>query len=536
MTPVPPAAGRRRLSRLVLGPLAAVALLCHFASPALADGPSITGAGSTWVQIALDQWRADAAKMGLTINYQGVGSTAGRQLFIINQVDFAASEIPFLPSELAQLRGEGKSYQYLPDVAGGTALMYNLKDASGHPITDLRLSATAIADIFTGRVTNWDSPIFRADNPGLALPNMPLRAVVRSDGSGTSAKLADYIAHMAPSIWDPFARAHGLTLPVQYWYPFKNAVAVRGSDGVANFVSNPSVGVGSIGYVEAGYVYEHNMTPVFIKNRSGDYSAPSSYNVATALQHATLNKDLTENLLGVYNAPERNAYPLASYSYLITQTTGFDPAKGAVLGQWINYIACAGQQEAAPLGYSPLPRNLIADDFAAVQRIPGAPASPAITPSTCANPTVTGQGFGGGPQNKGSVLPPGPLGGGAGAGGSAPQSSGSGGSTGTGTGTTSGVGSTGTSATGGTTDPVLTGTDSGSLAAAGVTVTPLTTAELAASYATAVKETAGARPASSFPLIAAALAVVLLGVIPLSLMPRRRRTPGDARPREGRSS
>ena len=71
---------------------------------AQASGPTITGAGSTWVQIALDQWRADVARQGLSINYQGVGSTAGRQFYVIGQVDFAASEIPFLPDELAQMR------------------------------------------------------------------------------------------------------------------------------------------------------------------------------------------------------------------------------------------------------------------------------------------------------------------------------------------------------------------------------------------------------------------------------------------------
>ena len=517
MSERPPRTRRRfcRTSRL-LAAAVVVAVLGVAASPALASGPTLNGAGSTWVQIALDQWRADATKLGLTINYQGVGSTSGRQLYIINQVDFAASEIPFLPSEVAQLRGENKSYQYLPDVAGGTALMYNLKDASGHRITNLRLSATAIADIFTGRVTNWDSPVFRADNPGLALPNMPLRAVIRSDGSGTSAKLADYLAHLAPAIWNPFAHAHGVSLPVQFWPPFKNAVAVRGSDGVANFVSNPSVGVGSIGYVEAGYVYEHNMTPVFIKNKSGYYSAPSSYNVATALQHATLNKDLTQNLLGVYAAPEQNAYPLASYSYLITQTTGFDPAKGAVLGKWIIYIACAGQKEAAPLGYSPLPKNLIGAVFDAVNRIPGAPATPPITPSACPNPTVTGQGFGGGPQNSGSVLPPGPLGGGGGGGGSGGGGGGGSGSSGAGSG--SGTGSTTVGTTGTTTPVYSTGTDP---AAVGVTVTPMTHEELAASYAVAAKEARSARPSSSFPLAAVAIAVLFLAVIPLSLMPRR---------------
>ena len=72
---------------------------------AAASYPTVLGAGSTWVQIALDQWRADIARQGYSINYQGVGSSAGREFYINNQVDFAASEIPFQPDEIAALKG-----------------------------------------------------------------------------------------------------------------------------------------------------------------------------------------------------------------------------------------------------------------------------------------------------------------------------------------------------------------------------------------------------------------------------------------------
>src|SRR5262245_30973043 len=140
---------RRRIRHAALLPVAAVlCLVLAPASPAAADGPSVSGAGSTWVQIALDQWRADVASQGLIINYQGVGSSAGRQFYIINQVDFAASEIPFQPNEVAQLQGEGKSWQYLPAVAGGTSLMYNLHAPEGLQITRLTLSSAAIAGDF----------------------------------------------------------------------------------------------------------------------------------------------------------------------------------------------------------------------------------------------------------------------------------------------------------------------------------------------------------------------------------------------------
>ncbi len=397
-----------RLAAVLAGGTALV-LSAGVAAPtdAGASGPTLTGAGSTWAQIAIDQWAADAARFGVSINYQGNGSTAGRQMYIQNVVDFAASEIPFLPNEVAQLRSEHKSYQYLPDVAGGTAIMYNLKTTSGQQVRNLKLSAGTIAKIFTGGISNWDDPAIRADNPGLSLPNEPLTPVIRADGSGTSAKLAAYLAYEDPAVWNPFAAKYNVPNPVQFWPNFPRAVAVTGSDGMANYISNPSVGNGAIGYVEAGYVYEHDFVPAYLKNRAGDYAAPTSENDAIALHHVTLNPDLTENLIGVYNAPESDAYPLASYSYLITQTTGFNPAKGYELGKWIIYIACAGQREAAPLGYSPLPPNLVKDDFAAEQRIPGAPKPPPLTPSGCPNPTITGAGYGGGPSGGGgSTLPP----------------------------------------------------------------------------------------------------------------------------------
>ena len=85
---------RRWAVRLGLLLLAVSLAVPISARPAFADA-SIDGAGSTWVQIALQQWAADVARQGLSVNYQGVGSTSGRVFYYQNQVDFAASEIPF---------------------------------------------------------------------------------------------------------------------------------------------------------------------------------------------------------------------------------------------------------------------------------------------------------------------------------------------------------------------------------------------------------------------------------------------------------
>ena len=153
------------------------------ANPAAAADVTVTGAGSTWSQIAVDQWRADvASQSGLRINFSGVGSSAGRQFYLISQVDFAVSEIPFQPDEVAKLRASNRSWQYLPIVAGGTALMYNLKDASGRQIRDLRLSASTIAESSPGasRTGRMRSP-----------PTMVVRCQLRRSSRGSFRWIRD---------------------------------------------------------------------------------------------------------------------------------------------------------------------------------------------------------------------------------------------------------------------------------------------------------------------------------------------------------
>jgi len=388
--------------------------------------------------------------------------------------------------------------------------MYNLKDASGHQVNNLQLSAGTIAKIFAGKITAWNDPAIRADNPRLALPSTPLVPVIRSDGSGTSAKLADYLAHEASSTWGPFAAQYHVRLPLQFWPNIPRAVAVRGSDGMANYISNPSVGQGSIGYVEAGYVYEHSMTPAYIRNASGHFAGPTSVNVSVGLKHATLNRDLTQNLMGVYNAPEANAYPLASYSYLITPTSGIDPGKGAVLAKWIIYIACAGQREAAPLGYSPLPPNLVQAVFSAVKRIPGAPATPPLTPTACPNPTITGQGYSGSPGSGPSSDPQGTTTT------TAPTGNGSGGTKTTNT-------------TGGKTQPAAAASPTGDPAAVGPQVDTLSAARKQAAFEAGVKEAAAVSQAAGTPQLLAAALLVALVAAPLVPMLRRSRARRAAR-------
>jgi phosphate transport system substrate-binding protein len=445
----------------------AATTLLGLASPAAAQ-VTVDGAGSTWSQIAVDQWRADVARQGVTINYQGVGSTAGRVAYYQGQVDFAVSEIPF------QTGGDGggvnevaaaaaRPYVYLPIVAGGTAFMYNL-EVAGSRVTDLRLSPDTVAKIFTGEIRNWNDPQVSADNRGRQFPNLPIKPVIRSDGSGTSAQFTAYMAAKTPGVWAAFCQKSGLgaNCPPTSLYPNppgSGFAAQQFSDGVANFVAAP-FNNGAITYVEYGYAKERGFPVASVLNAAGFYVQPTAQAVSIALQGAAINPDGTQVLAGVYDFPDNRAYPVSSYSYMIAPTTEagpFNAAEGTALGNYISYFLCAGQQKAEQLGYSPLPRNLVEIGFQAMRRIPGAAPPPAI--EACANPTITGDFITGAapPPPETDAADPGLAGGGGGGGGGDALAGGPGG----GGGGLAGAGASGTGAGG--VDPLATETAAGTV-------------------------------------------------------------------------
>lgn len=342
----------------------------------------ITGTGSTWSQNALDQWRKNVANnYGMTVNYSGTGSSAGRRDYIGGTVDYAVSEIPFQanPEDGSPPEVPPRGYAYMPIVAGGTSLMYNLK-IGGQKVSNLRLSGDTVAKIFSGAISNWNDAAIKADNPGLAMPDKGITPVVRSDGSGSTAQFTLWMSKQYPSLWKTGMTSQFPTLP--------NFKYQSGSSGVAGYVSQ-NYGEGAITYVEYSYALEAGFPVSKILNAAGYYVEPTSSSVAVALLKAQIAPDLTQILDGVYNNADSRSYPMSSYSYMIvpTEVGGvFTTGKGKTLSTFAKYMLCEGQQQAADLGYSPLPMNLVIAGFTQVARIPGT-AVPAFDPSTCNNPT-----------------------------------------------------------------------------------------------------------------------------------------------------
>jgi phosphate transport system substrate-binding protein len=463
------------------------------AGPAFASGPTVIGSGSSYAAVALDQWVAQmAAFYGDSINYQTSSSVLGLNDYAQGQLNFAASEIGYSTGQSAYTpTAPYAPYQYLPDVAGATCLMYNLKNTIGTQITNLQLDAPTLLQIFTGQIQTWNNSAIQALNPGVALPDTSIIKAYRSDPSGENYIFSDYFSTLYPTQWNAFTAAMGTPSGPQAIFPtpsngeggqhgaydITGFEGQAGSDVASEFVND---NVNSITYVETAYALRLHQPCVALENPAGKFVAPSEEADAIALTQDELEPDLEQILTGVFLNANPASYPISAYSYLIMQENGQPSAAiGAVLGQFVQFIACRGQQAAGTLGYSPLPPNLVADDFAAVNRLNGATQLPAPTAANCPNPYLTGA----------LTLPGEPI--------QVTGPSGGGGATGSG-------GSIGSSGSTGTIGSSGGGTTSSGLTVAGGTITESTTGGTAGGAQSVATQAAVAKAAAEAAKVSAA--------------------------------
>jgi ABC-type phosphate transport system substrate-binding protein len=370
---------------------------------------AISGSGSSWSSVAMDQWAENLHPNGIVINFNPDGSAAGRADYIQQQVNFAASDPPFRNGADPFDTGSGEhpqvGYSYVPDTAGGTAFIYHL-NVGGHLITNLRLSGETIMKIFTGQITNWADPEITKDY-WAQLPSIPIVPVIRSDGSGATYFLTRWMAHEFPAAWNAFCAkmSHnrvgvpGKPCGQTEFYPqFPGAVPQNGSNNVATYVT-AAYGQGAIGYDEYAYALNSHYPVVAVENPAGYYVLPTASNVAVALTEAQINEDsaskdfLQQDLDNVYTFTDPRSYPLSSYSYLIVPRqgtpipAGFSDGDGKTLSTFIDYFLCAGQRYSAELGYSPLPLNLVQGGLLQGSKVPGAIPEPSLA-TNCDNPTL----------------------------------------------------------------------------------------------------------------------------------------------------
>ncbi|USN96674.1 MAG: phosphate ABC transporter substrate-binding protein PstS [Candidatus Nomurabacteria bacterium] len=309
---------------------------------------TVTGAGSTFAAPVYGQLGKEYKdKKNVTINYQSVGSGAGVAQFIANTVNFGGTDVALKDSEVSQAKVHGDPLN-IPVSFGAITVSYNLPGVK----SGLKLDGSTVADIYMGKITKWNDSAITTLNPGVSLPDMAISPVYRSDSSGTTAQLTTFLADESSDWSSQIGSDKTVKWPA--------GTGSKGNDGVAATTSQT---VGALGYVELAYALQNNFTVASVKNKMGEYVAPSLDTTSKAGDNLpNLPEDLRFTSI---DSPAEGAYPIASPTFIVTYQ---DVCKaGAVknaneagaLKGWLGYILGEGQVSMKKLEYAPLAPSLL---------------------------------------------------------------------------------------------------------------------------------------------------------------------------------
>lgn len=323
-------------------------------SAAASPSVDLTGAGATFPYPLYSRWFSEyAVKTGVKINYQSIGSGGGIRQLREGVVDFGASEAPLTDAELAQIP-QGRVLQ-VPAVVGGVVLVYNLPGVSA----ELKLTADVVADIFLGRLTRWNDARIAALNPGVTLPNQDIQVVYRADGSGTTYVFTDWLTRVAAAWAEGPGHGKDVRWPV--------GVGAKGNEGVAGQVK---VTPHTLGFVELAYATQNRLSSAALRNRAGFFVAPTANALAAAARGAENRLPAPDDFrISLVDTPVPDAYPLASFSWLLFFAEQKDDAKGRKLVDFVRWSVRTGQASATALDYAPLPPPLVTRILAALDRV-----------------------------------------------------------------------------------------------------------------------------------------------------------------------
>jgi phosphate transport system substrate-binding protein len=326
------------LTRRTVAVLAAIgaAFVLTTSAGAKSNAGSVTGAGSSFVAPLVSVWtpKVDSA-LGLKVTYGPIGSGGGINAITNRTVDFGASDAPLTPDQFAACKG----CVQIPWALSATSIAYRGDGLPDH----IRLDGNAVAGIFLGKIKKWNDPALKKLNKGKSLPDLNITVIHRSDNSGTTFNLTEYLNSVSRQWKSDVGKGVAVDWPA--------GVGARGSSGVSAALSQTN---GGITYVDVAYSLKNHFKIAAIKNRAGVFQLPGLRAIkaagATILRVAPNNGGIS-----IVNPAKRQplAYPICTFTYVILPTK---TSKAQELKQFVRWAVTRGQASGPKLLFSPLPK------------------------------------------------------------------------------------------------------------------------------------------------------------------------------------
>ena len=291
----------------------------------------LNGAGATFPAPLYNAWFASFAKeTGNKVNYQALGSGAGVRQYTAKTVDFGASDgaVSDAKQKLPMV--------HVPMTGGAIVPAYN------YPGCDAKMTQTQLADVFLGKITNWSA---------FGCADKKIVTVWRSDGSGTTKGFTNSLSAFSPEWKKTVGTGKSVKWPV--------GIGGKGNSGVAGTIQNQ---LGSIGYLNYGYVNGGKFQQVALQNKAGNFVKANAETSAAGLSKIVLD----DQLRGADPNPAGyNAYPIVSLTWILAY-----PESAPGVKETLRYMLSEkSQAKSDSLGYVPLPEDLRQKALAAVEVI-----------------------------------------------------------------------------------------------------------------------------------------------------------------------
>ena len=303
----------------------------------------LSGAGATFPKPLYERWVGEYAKMhpDVKIDYQGIGSGGGIKAITDKTVDFAGSDAPLNQAEIKNLGGAEEVVE-VPSVSGGLVPAYHVPGVSG----DLRFSGPVLAEIYLGSISRWNDPKIAALNPGVALPNLVITPVWRTDGSGTTFVFTNYLATQSTAFRNSLGTGKEVKWPL--------GQGGKGNDGISQVVQQTN---GAIGYLEQNYADKQGIQYGSVQNKAGKFVKATPQAVSLAGEGAVAKMTGQVVRANIWDQAGEEAYPISSFTYLIVykdlkNVKSREQAPALVDFLW--WATHDGEKLASELDYAPL--------------------------------------------------------------------------------------------------------------------------------------------------------------------------------------
>ena len=305
------------------------------------DAVTIVGSGSNLPRPLYDAWTAafNQRDPKIQARYLPIGTVESIKQISNGSGDFGGGEVQLTGEEFA---GNRANLVALPVALVAVVPIYNLPGET----QGLRFTGTLLADIYLGRIRNWNDPEIANLNPGVKLPSLNIEVFHRAEGKGANYIFTDYLSKVSAT----FRQRIGKSASPK-WVLGRSAMR---NEDMADQVGKTQ---GAIGYVELNYA-AGEVSFGSVQNAAGRFVKASKEGVESACA-AVIRAGLPGLQASVTNAPGENSYPIASFTYIYVRKDASDKLRVSALAKFLDFVLSEGQTIASSKNYAKLPDPIL---------------------------------------------------------------------------------------------------------------------------------------------------------------------------------